>query len=247
MKSEVVSKLQGIVGEDQVVSDVLDCIAYGGEAVPFDIEEQNIPIAVVKPKSSQEISQILKYANEVKVPVAIHGSGTSFIFTSRPKREGSIVLSTSRLDSMELHEEDRYVEVGAGVVTFVLEQFLLRHGYILPISTGSKLVSTIGGAFAVNTIGHMIDACAGKPADHALGLEVVLPAGGQNQGGKVYSKGTEYCKGDPQQPMTYEEVIGKFLSQTEGGVSRDKADKIIDLVENLEQLSDICEITRLTH
>ena len=47
--------------------------------------------------------------------------------------------------------------------------------------------------------------------------------------------------------MTYEEVIGKFLSQTEGGISRDKADKIIDLVENLEQLSDICEITRLAH
>lgn len=177
MKSEVVSRLQSIVGEDQVVSDILDCIAYGGEVVPFDIEEQNIPIAVVKPKSAQEVSQILKYANEAKIPVAIHGSGTSFIFSSRPKRKDSIVLSTSRFNSVELFENDGYVEVGAGVITYDLEQFLLRHGYMLPINTGSKLVSTVGGAFAVNTIGHMVDACAGKPADHALGLEVVLPTG----------------------------------------------------------------------
>ena len=38
MKSEIVSRLESIVGEDQVVSDVLDCLAYGGEVVPFDIE-----------------------------------------------------------------------------------------------------------------------------------------------------------------------------------------------------------------
>ena len=177
MKSEVVSRLQEIVGREYVISDILDVFAYGGEAVPFDIEDKNIPIAVVKPKSSKEVSQVLKYANELKIPVAVHGSGTSFIFSSRPKKEGSIVLSTSRLDTIEFYEDDGYVEVGAGVNTYKLEKILSERGYMLPISTGSKLVSTIGGAFAVNTIGHMVDACAGKPADHALGLEVVLPTG----------------------------------------------------------------------
>jgi len=177
MKSEIVSRLKSIVGEDQVVSDVLDCLAYGGEVVPFDIEEQNIPIAVVKPKSSHEVSKILKYANEIKAPVVVHGSGTSFIFSSRPKKEGSIVLSTSRFNNVEFYEEDGYVEVGAGVITYDLELTLLQRGYMLPMCTGSKLVSTIGGAFAVNTIGHMVDTVAGKPADHALGLEVVLPTG----------------------------------------------------------------------
>ena len=178
MEREVVSKLESIVGKDYVVSDILDCVAYGGEVVPFDIEDQNIPIAVVKPKTSQEISEILKYANEAMVPVAVHGSGTSFLFSSRPKRKGSIVLSTSRLDSVEFNEDNGYVEVGAGVITYDLEQSLSARGYMFPINTGSKLVSTVGGAFAVNTIGHMVDACAGKPADHALGLEVVLPTGG---------------------------------------------------------------------
>jgi len=177
MKNESVSRLENIVGQDGVISDILDCVPYGGEVVPFDIEEQNIPIAVVKPKSSQEVSQILQYANENKIPVAIHGSGTSFIFSSRPKKKGSIVLSTSEFNTVEFFEEDGYVEVGAGVTTYELELSLLQRGYMLPISTGSKLVSTIGGAFAVNTIGHMVDACAGKPADHALGLEVVLPTG----------------------------------------------------------------------
>ena len=93
----------------------------------------------------------------------------------------------------------------------------------------------------IRTLPEAVEAFAKEPEKSVTLLEV------KTREGKVYSKGTEYCKGDPQQPMTYEEVIGKFLSQTEGGILRDKADKIIDLVENLEQLSDICEITRLTH
>jgi len=176
-KEEVLNKLKDIVGEHNVTEDVLVCVSYAADVVPFDVEKDNIPIAVVKPGSTEEVSRILKYANEVKIPVFIHGSGTSFIFSSRPKKKGSIVLSTTRLNEIKLNEDDMYVEVGAGVRNYDLERFLSKHGYMLPMNIGSKLISTIGGAVSVNTIGHMVDACVGKPADHILGLEVVLPTG----------------------------------------------------------------------
>jgi 2-methylcitrate dehydratase PrpD len=93
----------------------------------------------------------------------------------------------------------------------------------------------------IKTLPEAVEAFAKEPEKSVTLLEV------KTREGKVYSKGTEYCKGDPQQPMTHEEVIGKFLSQTEGVISRDKAERIIDLVETLEQLTDISEMTRLVH
>ena len=194
MKSDVVSKLESIVGKDFVVSDILDCVAYGGEVVPFDIEDQNIPIAVVKPKTSQEISEILKYANEVMVPIAVHGSGTSFLFSSRPKRKDSIVLSTSRLDSVEFHEDNGYVEVGAGVITYDLEQSLSARGYMFPINTGSKFYQgsvpmNISGNLTLNTAGNFHEG----PADINIMGDYVLLDGEffpDNSGKMVFKKGS---------------------------------------------------------
>jgi hypothetical protein len=47
--------------------------------------------------------------------------------------------------------------------------------------------------------------------------------------------------------MLYEEIIAKLLSQTEGVISEDKAHKLIELVENLENLPDISGIVQLLH
>jgi len=63
--------------------------------------------------------------------------------------------------------------------------------------------------------------------------------------GKVYSKRTEYCKGDPQQPMTHAEIIDKFSSQADGIIGKDKAEKIVDIIEKLEDLDDISKLSRL--
>jgi len=76
-----------------------------------------------------------------------------------------------------MYEEDLYFEVGAGVIQYDLEKMLLEHGYMLPMNVGSKYSATIGGAVAINTIGHMVDFCLGKLSDHVLGVEAVLPTG----------------------------------------------------------------------
>ncbi len=76
-----------------------------------------------------------------------------------------------------MHEEDLYVEAGAGTNQYELEKLLSAHGYMMPMNIGSKYSSTIGGAVAINTIGHMVDICLGKLIDHVMGIEVVLPNG----------------------------------------------------------------------
>jgi len=174
---DLISDLESIIGEESVSGRIFDRINYGQDALALDIDRSKVPAAVVRPTTAQEVSKVLRYANEHKVPVYIHGSGTSFKGSAKPKRENSIILSTSRLNSFEMFEDDLYFEVGAGVNQLDLELMLLERGYMLPMNIGSKFGATIGGAIAINTIGHMVDICLGKIIDHVMGVEAVLPSG----------------------------------------------------------------------
>lgn len=173
----LVSDLKKTFGEKNVSGSIYERRAYAIDPMPYDIEEENIPDVVVKPGSTKEVAEIMKYANKHKIPVYIHGSATEFNGTSRPKRKGNIILSTSRLNALNIYEDFMFFECGAGAVCIDVIRALEKLGYLLPLNPGSKLIATIGGLIATNTIGHMVDAWAGRPLDHVMGLEVVLPTG----------------------------------------------------------------------
>ncbi|MFC1965203.1 MmgE/PrpD family protein, partial [Chloroflexota bacterium] len=61
---------------------------------------------------------------------------------------------------------------------------------------------------------------------------------------KVYERQTEYARGDPQNPMTQEELETKFSNMAKLIVGDKQAEKIIDIVNHLEELSDLKELTR---
>lgn len=174
---DLVSDLQNLIGNKNVSGNIFDRVAYAQDAIAPDLPVQKIPVAVAKPVSVEGVSKVLQYANEHKIPVYVHGSGTSFKGSACPKRSGSIVVDTGNFDMLQINEDDYYFEVGAGVNQYDLEIFLEKKGYLLPMNVGSKHGSTIGGAIAVNTIGHMVDSCIGKIIDYVLGVEVVLPNG----------------------------------------------------------------------
>lgn len=196
--------MEAIVGKNNVSINIYDRIAYAIDPMPYDLEEKNIPAVVVLPGSSQEISEILKYANKNKVPVYVHGSGTLFNAASRPKRKNSILMHTGRINFIKIMEEYGFFECGAGARCFDVEQILLSHGYMIPLNPGSKLIATMGGLVSINTIGHMVDMHVGKPADHILGLEVILPTG------EIIETGTKSLRRPSGMDLT------KFFIGTEG-------------------------------
>jgi len=177
MNKNLITDLISIIGKKNVSDNIYERISYGQDAVGTDLDPEKIPVAVVKPSTVQEVSEVVKYANKEKIPIYINGSGTAFKGSPRPKRQGSILLSMRGLTSIEMHEEDLYLEVGAGVNQYKLEKYLLSQGYLLPMNVGSKYAGTIGGAVAINTIGHMVDICLGKLIDYVMGVTVVLPNG----------------------------------------------------------------------
>ncbi len=172
------------LGDKFVFDDKPTNLVYAKDVMPYDLEEHNIPCAVARPANAAQVAQVLKYANQKKLPVHIHGSGTSLVGLARPKARG-IVLDTARLQMLDIYPERAYFEAGAGVHLAKVRAALTPHKALLPIFPGSELVATIGGSISVNTSAHAVDSALGKPGDYVLGLEVVLPTG------EIIQTGTE--------------------------------------------------------
>ncbi len=141
-----------------------------------DINQDLVPYAVVWPGSTEEVSRLMKYANEKKIPVFVRGSGTSLHGASRYRHRG-IVLNVGRLTHFRLEKDNGYAEFGPGHRVLHVKQLLEKEGYFLPLVPGSIRVASIGGIISNNTSAHAVDSCMGKPRDYILGLEVVLPNG----------------------------------------------------------------------
>jgi len=132
------------------------------------------PEVVVWPLSSAEISQILKMANEDRIPVTPWGAGTSLEGNPIPV-EGGIVLDLQQMNRiLELRTEDLQVRVEAGVIYKELNQTLSRHGLFFPPDPGAS--ATIGGMVGNNASG-IRTIKYGATKDFILSMVVVLPSG----------------------------------------------------------------------
>lgn len=178
MKQRIYEAVKGIVGQAHVSDNFFEFVNNTLDAYPYelDLDREKLPFVVVKPGSAAEISAIFRWANQEDVPVYPRGSGTGLTGAARAPEAG-IILSTSRLDGLEIDTDYGYFECGPGVTVNTVDLALMEQGFFLPVYPGSKLVASMGGMMAGNTSGHIIDACIGKPADYVLGLTVVLPSG----------------------------------------------------------------------
>jgi FAD/FMN-containing dehydrogenase len=133
------------------------------------------PGAVVRPGTTNEVSEILKVANKHKIRVTPRGGGSSLQGEVIPQEDG-LVIDLMRLNNITLYEDLRSVTVGAGITFGVLEKYLNQQDLWVPYYPGSSLVATLAGNVAVNGagFGSPIFGCV---AEHVLGLEVVLPDG----------------------------------------------------------------------
>lgn len=173
---KLVEELSLIVPKKYISSHLFERIKSSIDTFPYEAERENLPYAIVIPKSKNEISEILKFANRTKIPVFIRGSGTSFTGASRYCFPG-IVISTRRMVQIEIFEEDGFFECEPGCICESVARETEARGYFLPFAPGSRLIASMGGLIANNTSAHVVDASIGKPGDYVLGLEVVLPNG----------------------------------------------------------------------
>lgn len=134
------------------------------------------PDVVLKPRTSQEISSILKYCNEHKIPVTPRGAGTGLSGGALPHL-GGVVISTERLNTIiKIDEQNLQVITEPGVITEVLQNAAKEKGLFYPPDPSSRGSCFIGGNIAENSGGPKA-VKYGVVKDYVLNLEVVLPTG----------------------------------------------------------------------
>lgn len=134
------------------------------------------PLAVVKPRTAEEISAILQLCNTYLVPVTPRGGGTGLSGGALPHK-GGIVLTIERMNSiLEIDEQNLQVTTEPGVITQVLQEAVKEKGLFYPPDPSSRGTCFIGGNIAENSGGPKA-VKYGVVKDYVLNLEVVLPTG----------------------------------------------------------------------
>ncbi|MEM3673071.1 MAG: FAD-binding oxidoreductase [Candidatus Bathyarchaeia archaeon] len=192
MNTEIISKLEGIVGKEWVMTKLDEIENYLRDETEKTVRPKPAErVVVVKPGSAQEISEILKLANELKVPVFPRGAGTGLVGGAIPTKDG-IVISLERLNKiLEIDTENMMAVVEAGVPFSKIDEEAAKHGLSFPPHPGDE-TATIGGNIACNAGGAR---CVkyGVVRDYVKGLEVVLPTGEiVTYGGKLLKNATGY-------------------------------------------------------
>lgn len=173
ISAEIIHKLQTIVGENFIFTDEETRINYGHD----ETEDYNFPPhVVVKPKSTDEVSEIMKIAFQNEIPVVPIGGRTGLSGGSL-SIHGGIGLSMERFNKiLEIDEKNYQVTTEPGVITQVLKDTLAEHGLFYPVDPSSMGSCFIGGNIAENSGGARA-VKYGVTKDYVLNLEVVLPNG----------------------------------------------------------------------
>ena len=173
ISTRVLQKLSSIVGSENFFSSQEDKITYSYDGTPL---LEQLPDAIIRPKTKEQISSVVKLANEEKFALVPRGSGTGLSGGSIPAI-GSIVLDMSPWKRiLEIDTENLTAWVEPGVITARLHEEVERLGLFYPPDPGSMNICTIGGNVAENA-GGLRGLKYGVTKNYVMGLEVVLPGG----------------------------------------------------------------------
>ena len=131
--------------------------------------------ALVFPNSTQEVSDVLKFAHTNNIPVTPRGAGTNLVGSTVP-HNGSIILDLSRMNRiLEIDKENFTATVEPGVILEDFQKYVEGLGFFYPPDPGEKRAS-LGGNIATNA-GGMRAVKYGVTRDYVMGLELVLADG----------------------------------------------------------------------
>lgn len=172
MSAEIVSALREIVGEGGVLeADELRKRSAG--AYRFDTLKA---AALVRPTTTQQVSEILRWCHAHNVSVVTQGGLTGLVHGADAE-PSEVILSLERMRVIEeIDARQRVAVVQAGVPLQMLQEEVDKHDLAFPLDLGSRGSATLGGNAATNAGGNRVIRY-GMTRDMILGLEVVLAEG----------------------------------------------------------------------
>jgi glycolate oxidase len=173
MNDSLKEKIKSIVGKNNYFDSEEDKRVYSFDATPI-FEKK--PEAIVFPGDEEQISGIVKLANEEKFNVVPRGAGTGLSGGAVPVENSVLIVMTRWNNILEIDTKNLTATVQPGVVTGHLQSEVEKLGLFYPPDPGSLNVCTIGGNVSTNA-GGLRGLKYGVTKNYILGTEMVLPNG----------------------------------------------------------------------
>ncbi|MCB1226292.1 MAG: FAD-binding protein [Verrucomicrobiales bacterium] len=175
---DLVDSLSTLLGPSRVSVRADDLAAHATDKW-FAAEQ---PSVVVSPESTEEVSELLRWAEAERVPVTPQGARVGYVGGAVPAHRG-IALNLLRMNRLlELNLADGVAVVQPGLITAELQAAARQQGWFYPPDPASLKECSLGGNIATNAGGPR---CLkyGVTRHYVLGLEAVLAGGSVVRGG----------------------------------------------------------------
>ena len=171
--AEDIAALEAIVGKEHVYHDEENRNHYGHDETE---DLKFMPEVIVKPRTAQEISEVLKYCNKEMIAATPRGAGTGLSGGALPVF-GGVIIAMERFNSiLIIDERNLQATVEPGVINQIFQEAVMEKGLFYPPDPASKGSCFLGGNLAENSGGPKA-VKYGVTKDYVLNLEVVLPTG----------------------------------------------------------------------
>ena len=162
-----------VLGDDSVVTEHAALRTYECDGLTA---YRCIPGLVVLPRTTAQVSYVVRRCSEAGVPFVARGAGTGLSGGALPMETGVLIVMSRMTDVHAVDIDDERAVVQPGVVNLELTRRAAPHGYFYAPDPSSQQVCSIGGNVAENSGGaHCLK--YGFTAHHVTGLEVVLADG----------------------------------------------------------------------
>jgi glycolate oxidase len=170
-------QLEAVVGSAYVLTAQLtEADVYHAYGHDHTEDLHFVPDAVLRPGTTEEVSQIMRLCHESRVPVTVRGAGTGLSGGALPIHNG-VVISMERFNKIiEIDERNLQATVEPGVVNEAFQNAVKEVGLFYPPDPASKGSCFLGGNLAHSSGGPKA-VKYGTTKDYVLNLQVVLPTG----------------------------------------------------------------------
>ncbi len=172
-RDQIVARLRAALPGNDVISDPAETRAYECDALTA---YRCAPMAVVLPRSTEEVSAVLRVCHEEGVPVVPRGAGTSLAGGSLPTAD-SVIIGVARMrEVLEIDTANRCVRVQTGITNLAVTGAVEDRGFFYAPDPSSQLACAIAGNIAMNSGGaHCLK--YGVTTNNLLGVTMVLMDG----------------------------------------------------------------------
>jgi D-lactate dehydrogenase len=164
------SELIGLLGEDRVLTRVIDLVRYASDASPYRL----LPRAVVMARDAGDIAKVLDYSRASKVPVTFRAGGTSL--NGQAQSAGILIDVRRYWTGVEVLDDGARARLRPGTVLGHANRVLAPHGRKLGPDPASTDIACVGGILANNSGGMRCGVVADSYST-VRSLTFVLPSG----------------------------------------------------------------------